>query len=676
MAERTESESRGGPAEATAGAAGPLFISYASHDVVSAQKACSALEAAGFPCWMAPRDVNPGAQYADAIVRAINDSQAVVLVLSASAVASSHVRREVERAASKQKQIIAFRLDAEPLSPALEYFLGESQWIDVPALGMPAALAKLVEAVGQRSVGSAQAIPVGKPRVVTADMGKRLIVAAAAVIAVGVVVAMVRHSWRPSPGPVQTAAVSASNGPQVNTPPGAPISDRSIAVLPFADMSEKKDQEYFADGMAEEILDLLAKIPGLTVIGRTSSFQFKSKSEDLRTIGARLGAAFVVEGSVRRAGPRIRVTAQLIDARSGAHRWSESYDRDFGDILVLQDEIATGIARALQLSVDAGDSAAQRQSPNPEAYALYLRGLLAQDQQSAEKLYEAVGDFEQALALSPAFLRAAEALARAHVDQGFDEAMLSRDAWQGAREAAHRTVRIDSDSPTAHAVLGLVHAEDEFDWNAAEAEFNQALALNPRDPAALSYGAIIAGARGLTPESLRLFNASLAVDPLNPYTQQHLAQMLFAAGNFVDAQSALQKSIAINAKFDGNHYFLGRMLLARGEFEAALKEIQLEAAPDAKDAGLAMIYHALRRKADSDAALARLVRASGETWPYSAATVCAYRGERNEAFKWLEKGYATRDSDQLEGIRGDPELAALREDARYKTLLRNMNLVK
>ena len=661
MADRIEPESPSGRAEATADAARRLFISYASQDAELAQKACSALESAGFRCWMAPRDVKPGAQYADAIIRAINEAQAVVLVLSASAVASSHVCREVERAASKRKQIIAFRLDAAPLNPALEYFLSESQWIEVSALGMPAALARLAEAVGQGSTTTAQAIPVGKRPVGATARGTRLIVAGAAVIGVGVLVAVGLHFWRSSHGATQVAA-------------GAAISDKSIAVLPFADMSEKKDQEYFADGMADEILDLLARIPGLSVIGRTSSFQFKNKSEDLRTIGARLGAAFVVEGSVRRAGPRIRVTAQLIDALSGAHRWSESYDRDFGDILALQDAIATGIARALQLSIDADESPPQRQLPNAEAYALYLRGLLAQDQQSSEKLYEAVRDFEQALALNPAFLRAAEALARAHVDQGFDEAVLSRDAWQGAREAAQTTLRIDSKSATAHGVLGLVHGEDEFDWDSADAEFKQALALNPRDSAALSYAAIMAGARGLKPESQRLFNASLAVDPLNPYTQQHFGQMLVAAGDFDGAQVALRKSIAINASFDGNHYQLSKIDLARGEVEAALKEIHLELAPDARDASLAMIYHALRRKGDSDAAVARLIGEAGNTWPYSVATVYAYRGERDEAFKWLEKGLASRDSDQLEGIRGDPEFAPMRGDPRYAALLRKMNL--
>jgi adenylate cyclase len=660
------------PGASAAAGSRTVFLSYASPDAQVANQVCQFLESHGVPCWMAPRDVKPGAAYADAIVRAINETSALVLVLSASAMASEHVSREVERAGSKHKPIVAFRVDGANLSTELEYFLSRSQWIDVPALGMPGALVKLVEAVGQGAATSSPGNPglgsggaAGRASmdqaVGTASVAKRVVVAAAVVIALGIGGTLAIHFWP-------------SKHPEAQAPAVPAISDKSIAVLPFADMSENKDQEYFGDGMADELLDLLTKIPGLSVIGRTSSFQFKSKSEDLRTIGQKLGAAFVVEGSVRRAGQRIRVTAQLIDARSGAHRWSESYDRDFGNILALQDEIATGIARALQLSIDADESPPQRQLPNAEAYALYLRGLLAQDQQSFEKLYEAVRDFEQALALNPAFLRAAEALARAHVDQGFDEAILSREAWQAAREAAQRALRIDAKSATAHAVLGLVHGEDEFDWDAADAEFKEAFALNPRDSVALSYAAIIAGARGLKQESQRLFNASLAVDPLNPYTQQHFAQMLAATGDFDGAQVALRKSIAINASFDGNHFQLSMIDLARGEVEAAMKEIQLEGAPDAKDAGLAKIYHALRRKVDSDAALSRLIREAGDTWPYIVATVYAYFGERDETFKWLEKGRASRDSDQLEGIRGDAAFALMREDARYRALLRNMHL--
>ena len=250
MADRTETESPAGP-----GTARRVFISYASQDEEVAQKVCSALEAAGLPCWMAPRDVKPGAQYADAIVRTINEAQAVVLVLSANAVASSHVGREVERASSKHRQIIAFRIDAGALNPALEYFLGESQWIDVPKLGMPAALAKLAEAVGQGPATPVHQIPAAK----RAGVVKKRIAIVAVVVAVCIAVVLGVHFWPSVRGGAQPATDLA-------------IAEKSIAVLPFVDMSEKKDQDYFADGMAEEILDLLATIPALKVIGRTSSF--------------------------------------------------------------------------------------------------------------------------------------------------------------------------------------------------------------------------------------------------------------------------------------------------------------------------------------------------------------------------------------------------------------------
>jgi serine/threonine-protein kinase len=312
--------------------------------------------------------------------------------------------------------------------------------------------------------------------------------------------------------------------------------------------------------------------------------------------------------------------------------------------------------------------------PNAEAYTLYLHGLELRDQQHLDQLVEAAREFEQALALDPSFLRAAEALALTDVALGFDEDLVAHDAWQHARENAKAALRIDPNSAPAHGVLGLVHAEDEYDWSAAEAEFRKALALNPRDPVTLDYAAIIASARGQFEAGKQLSNASLALDPLNPYAQQKLGQMHLAMGDFAGAEVAIRKSITINATFDGNHYFLGRMLLARGQIEAARKEMQAELASDAKDAGLAMVYHALGRKAESDAALARLVQASSDTWPYSVATVHAYRGERDEAIEWLEKACAARDSDLLEGIRGDPEFAPLRHDPRYKELLRKMNL--
>jgi TolB-like protein len=342
MADRAESDDLQGTAANATASAEPahVFISYASADAGVANAMVETLERSGLRCWIAPRDVRPGAQYADAIVEAINDARAVVLVLSSSAVASSHVSREVERAASKHKPIIGFRIDAAPLSRSLEYFLGESHWINVAALGMPAALAKLEEAVGKESSrdNAADGTTNAPKPAKRADGRAKLVTVAALVIGVGIAAAVGVHFWwSSSRNAAQPATVA--------------ISDKSIAVLPFVDMSEKHDQEYFGDGMAEEILDLLAKIPGLTVIGRTSSFQFKGKNEDLRSIGTKLNAAYVLEGSVRNSGDQVRITAQLINTRTGAHEWSDTYDRHIGDVLKLQDAIAAVVVRELQLTV-------------------------------------------------------------------------------------------------------------------------------------------------------------------------------------------------------------------------------------------------------------------------------------------------------------------------------------
>jgi TolB-like protein len=346
---------------------GDAFISYASQDSAVANSIVENLEQHGLKCWIAPRDVKPGAQYADAIVRAINDAKSVVLVMSVSAVASPHVGKEIERGSSKRKPIIAFRIDAAPLNHALEYFLSESQWIDVPQLGMTAALTKLAEAVGHVSALSPQlAPPVAAPARPSGGVKNRaVIVVAAAVIGVGAAVAIGIHFWPTDHGGVRSPAV-------------AVISDKSIAVLPFTDMSEKKDQEYFADGMAEEIIDLLVKVPGLKVISRTSSFQFKGKAQDLRSIATQLGVAYVLEGSVRRSGDRLRVTAELIDSRDGTHVFSQTYDRDLSDVLKMQDEIAAALVRALQIDLGAAYGHVPRRAPrNTEAYTLYLQAIHA-----------------------------------------------------------------------------------------------------------------------------------------------------------------------------------------------------------------------------------------------------------------------------------------------------------
>src|SRR5258708_31618836 len=340
------SETEGQPS----GAHAPVFVSYASQDAAVANGVVENLEQHGIKCWIAPRDVTPGSQYADEIVGAINDAQVFVLVVSEHAVGCGDVGREIERAASKRRRIIVLRTDAAPLTRSFEYFLSESQWIDVAALGVPAALTKLTQAVGQRlapsswvspGLGTDARDPADRKRKPSYLTMRRVVAAAAFLVVTALVVGITVRYWPSKQG-----------GPQA--PVFAAISDKSIAVLPFVDMSEKKDQEYFGDGMAEEIIDLLVRIPGLKVIGRTSSFQFKGKTGDLRSIATQLGVAYVLEGSVRQSGDRLRVTAQLIDSRDGTHLWSQTFDRDLGDVLKMQDEIAASIVRALQIQVSYG----------------------------------------------------------------------------------------------------------------------------------------------------------------------------------------------------------------------------------------------------------------------------------------------------------------------------------
>ena len=402
--------------------------------------------------------VTPGSQYADEIVAAINGTKVFVLVLSEQALASPHVGRETQRAASKGRRIIVLRTDAVPLTRSYEYFLSESQWIDVAALGLPAALIKLTQAVRQRlapaswtspGLGSDGGNPSERQRRPSYLTIKRIIVATIFLLAAAMVVGVVFRYW--------PAKQAGSQAPSV-----APIAAKSIAVLPFVDMSEKKDQEYFADGMAEEIIDLLVKVPGLKVISRTSSFQFKGKTEDLRDIGRQLGVAYVLEGSVRKSGDRLRITAQLIDSRDGTHLMSQAYDRDVSDVLRMQDEIAASLVRVLQVEVSEHVLVARSPLRNTQAYTLYLQGLHAKDRFDRQGFEQAVNDFQQALDLDPTFAASAGGLANAYFLLGQFGFMPPGVAFDKAREAAKMALKLDPGVAAIHALLGNIYIA--YDW--------------------------------------------------------------------------------------------------------------------------------------------------------------------------------------------------------------------
>lgn len=655
-----------------------VFVSYASQDAAVAGSIVKVLEKAGFSCWIAPRNVVPGDVYADAIVRAIDAARILVLALSQHAAASPHVLREVERASSKRHHIVAFRIDLAPLPAALEYFLNTSHWLDASSGSVDGPLQTLVEAVRHAETlahatatdnahGAVGPMPPQRQPGMQAGWASRstrtALVSLAVIVALAAGYAAVDQVWLS-----KRASVA-----YPNTRVAAGAEDKSIAVLPFVDASERRDQGYFADGMAEEMVNVLARIPQLRVIGRVSSFQFKGQSEDVSAIGAKLGATYILQGSVRRGDARIRVGAQLVDASSGTQLWAESYDREMGDVLALQAQIASNIARALQLAVMMNDAQQLRRLKNPEAYALYLRGRSAYDRGEYGSLHEAQADFEQVLALEPTFARAAEGLALTRLSLISSAMEVSRDEWQPAVAAAQLALRLDPKSALAHAILGLKLATYDYDWAGAEGELKRALAVESRDPVVLYNCSWLAFDLGRTEEALHLQDLALSLDPLNPDSLQNGAIIYYLLGQFDRAERAFRKSLEVSPSFDGNHRYLGQILLLQGRPKEALKEMEAEGPLD-RDMGLALVYHALGRRAESDAALARVVDQKRGLNPSGVAMVYAYRGEPDRAFDWLNQAVAARDLSLGHRIEHEPLLAGLRSDPRYLGVLRAMHL--
>jgi TolB-like protein/DNA-binding winged helix-turn-helix (wHTH) protein/Flp pilus assembly protein TadD len=495
---------------------------------------------------------------------------------------------------------------------------------------------------------SAQPVPAAQPQAVpprrAGGVGKRGGVAAAVLVAAGAVVVLGLRYWSSSHNAAQPATVA--------------MVDESIAVLPFVDMSDKKDQEYFGDGMAEEIIDLLGKIPGLRVIGRTSSFQFKNKTEDLRSIGTQLGVAYLLEGSVRKSGDRMRVTAQLIDSRNGTRRWSQTYDRDLGDILKMQDEIATDVVQTVDADLWASEGSG-RTPRNAEAYAALLQGMQAGIRGDPE---QAVIDYQRALDLDPTYAGAASALAGEY---------LSLESPEKAGNAAKLALKLDPNQSVAHSVLAHIHIVYDWDWPAAERELELARALAPRDSVIWYTSAKLSLTMGRWDDALKFVNTSMAVEPLNPQSYFQLSITQLRRGRLEEAEAAIRRTLELSPTYSFAHYRLALVLLARSEPEAALVESLKEPIEEARLNGSALAYSALRAKSDSDKALTQALKIY--TSPTGIAAVYAFRGESDEAFKWLDRAYEQKDP-PLYRIKVETEFDGLHGDPRYKAFLKRMNL--
>ncbi len=445
----------------------------------------------------------------------------------------------------------------------------------------------------------------------------------------------------------------------------------SIAVLPFADLSQDKDQEYFSDGLADELLNSLVKIQGLHVVARTSSFQFKGKNEDLRVIGQKLNVATVLEGSVRKQGQRVRISAQLIQTSDGFHLWSEAYDRDLNDVFAVQEDIARAVAASLRVTLLGEKAAPSRQTASVEAYNAYLKGNYFSARPTQENLEKAIAYYERAISLAPGYAPAWAGLSGA---RSFQAGAYGRaQEFSGARAAAERALVLDPNLAGAYVVMGMIKRNYDWDWAGAEASYQRALDLEPGNTGTLQGAAGLAATLGRFEEALVLERRVVELDPLRAAAQHDLAFVAWQAGRLDEAEAAVRKGLELDPQFPWMHTVLCRVYLARSRPREALAEAESDTKPEARLQGLALAYHALARKPESDRALAELIAKSQMDSAFQIAEVYAFRGEVDAAFIWLERAYAQRDAG-LTDVKGDPLLKNLGRDPRYAAFLKKMRL--
>jgi TolB-like protein len=664
-----------------------VFLSYASQDAEAAQRLCNALRSADIEVWFDQSELRGGDAWDASIRRQIKSCALFIPVISKNthargegyfrlewklAVDRSHLMAsdlpfllpvvvdetpdQEERVPDRFREVQWTRLPAGANADAFVENVGRLLASDaIPTATRVAAAARPTPLTGDASV---RPIPPGYRRLVPWIVGGFLILATGYLIADRFL-----------------ASTPAVPPPQVPTQPPKQaeiVGDKSLAVLPFVDMSEKKDQEYFSDGLSEELIDQLAHSADLGVIARTSSFQFKGRNEDVRAIGQRLGVANLLEGSVRTSGRMMRITAELIKVSDGSHLWSEKYDRDMGDIFKVQDSIAKAVVTALQATMRRQTTASEHGSANIEAYAAYLRGIFFQSKFTGPDSNRSIDALQEAVRLDPRFALAWAALARTYENEAIIGAMPPKKAHLEARRAVDQALRIDPDLAFAHAQLAAIEW-NSFDTSAALAEHNKVRVLDPNDMTLLNSDAIDAGNAGRIDDAINLYKLVIKRDPLNMRWLQYLWGMYMIAGRYSEAEGIVKDMLAISPGYVGSHCDMGNILLARNKPDEALAVMREEQDPDSRAWCTANAQATLGHLGESDALLAKAKAGYAGTTAFDIAVLYAMRNDKDAALQWLEKAYQNKEP-AVSAIGGNWELRNLRGDPRLNAMLRKWNL--
>ena len=655
-----------------------VFLSYASQDAEAAQKICEALRAAGVEVFLDQSALRGGDAWDQKIRREIQDCALFIPVISAHTALrhEGYFRLEWDLADQRTHMIARSRafvvpvcLDAttEVAADVPESFK-RVQWTRLAGGETPPAFVERIKRLvspelSQEPTGTARAAariaaaPTTSKPVPAFWRSKAVLVATIAVLVVAL-------------GCLAVNQLVLSKRGAFNPPP------HSIAVLPFANMSGDKEQEYFSDGLTEELLNSLAAINGLQVAARTSAFSFKGTNTDIGTIAHKLNVGAVLEGSVRRSANTIRITAQLINAVTGFHLWSKTYDRDLGDVLKLQTEIATAVASALKVTL-LGDVAAKVElggTGNPAAFDAYLRGARAYSSiRDSKDLPAALAAYTEAIRLDPHYAlafagrsialsgAAGEAATPAAVREGFDKAQAD----------ARQALSLAPDLAQAHSALAAVAENGTLDFTQANDEYERALALAPGNAQILRFSGVFAAYMGHFDTGIAAARRAVVLDPLARNSHGVLALALYVARRYEEAVAAWAEVIRLDPDFKSSYANRGLSFYGLGDLERARASCETKPDDWGSQLCLALIYDKLRQHPDAEAELAKMKVALGDAAAYQYATIYAQWGNRGQALEWLETAWRLRDPG-LEQLKTDALLDSLRKEPRFQAIEREL----
>src|SRR3984885_1266230 len=667
----TEEKSASGISEAST-PPGAVFLSYASEDAAAAEWIATALRGAGVEVWFDKSELRGGDAWDRQIRRQIRDCALFMPVISAHSQArhEGYFRLEWDLADQRTHLMGRNRAFVVPVctDPTSEReadvpdsFLAV-QWTRLPGGETTPAFVERVrrllsgEASPDRTHPNASSPPLtsvlarGRTRVLYA------VIALAALLALGYF------------------GLGRPNRSNPGAPPAA-----SIAVLPLANESEEAAQQYFSDGISEDLITALSQFSGLKVIGRSSAFQFRDSKEDSRSIGAKLGVAHLLEGSVRRSGEMVRVSAELIDTSDGSAQWSERYDRPYKDLFALQDEITRAVAGALKTKLLLREhAAAQSEQPpsgNLEAYNALLQGRFYYPRGTEADFRRAIEFFAQATQLDPRYALAWSELSHAWIvlSGDFLEGAAAQEANAKAREAADRALALSPNLAAAHNARGDLLQFVDFDWRGAEAEYRRALELSPNDvQAKFNLGAQLATYGGMD-QAIELTRQALVTEPLRAEGYKQLATYLLGLHRLDEAERAMNKAIELQPASGAFHAWLTVIEIQRGNAQAALEAAQQEPAGLYRDMALAFARQVSGDRGAADSALKTLSEKYANSAAYQIAEVYALRNDAKATFEWLDRAWSTRDAG-IQYVLFDPFILRYKDDPRFAAFCRKIGL--